>query len=214
MFGTPTDSHVQTTDMLRSESISTAMSMLYRSYCYARQAKRDIWDFSIELADFRAANLFSFDLRWLIAQGFVAHAQDASRIGEPIRRFVPVKNLSIPERSCFVLTKKGIGLVSAIKSKQCSTNASSSANYQPLPSAQAYNNGSECTTSSLAPIWDPVVRELRLNSLLVKSYRRPAPNQERILNAFQEDDWPARIDDPLPPASELDCQRRLSATIN
>ena len=38
-------------------------------------------------------------------------------------------------------------------------------------------------------------------------------NQEAILAAFQEDGWPARIDDPLPPVAETDPKRRLSDTI-
>src|SRR5947207_475841 len=34
--------------------------------------------------------------------------------------------------------------------------------------------------------------------LLVKHFRRPAPNQYLILDVFQEENWPERIDDPLP----------------
>ena len=38
-------------------------------------------------------------------------------------------------------------------------------------------------------------------------------NQEAILTAFQEEGWPARIDDPLPPHPEQDPKRRLNDTI-
>ncbi len=33
------------------------------------------------------------------------------------------------------------------------------------------------------------------------------------MSAFQEDGWPARIDDPLPPTPETDPKRRLSDAI-
>jgi hypothetical protein len=34
-----------------------------------------------------------------------------------------------------------------------------------------------------------------------------------VLNAFEEEGWPARIDDPLPPHSDQDPKRRLNDTI-
>jgi hypothetical protein len=50
-----------------------------------------------------------------------------------------------------------------------------------------------------APIWDAARRRLSLAGRVVKQFRQPAVSQERILDAFQEDGWPPRIDDPLPP---------------
>jgi hypothetical protein len=41
----------------------------------------------------------------------------------------------------------------------------------------------------------------------------PSPNQEVVLHAFQEEDWPRRIDDPIPPSPEQDRKRRLNETI-
>lgn len=38
-------------------------------------------------------------------------------------------------------------------------------------------------------------------------------NQEMLLAAFQEEDRPCRIDDPLPPQPDQDARRRLSDTI-
>lgn len=63
------------------------------------------------------------------------------------------------------------------------------------------------------PEWDPNHRELRFRGQVVKRYRVPAPNQELILSAFQEDGWPEFIDDPLPPAPNQDPKLRLQATI-
>ena len=65
----------------------------------------------------------------------------------------------------------------------------------------------------LTPTWDPLRRQLRLGRDVVKHYKLPSPNQERILCAFEEDEWPARVDDPLPPTPTKDPKIRLHNTI-
>ena len=52
-----------------------------------------------------------------------------------------------------------------------------------------------------------------LGVALVKQFKWTAENQEAILCVFEEEGWPARIDDPLPPQAEQDSKRRLSDTI-
>jgi hypothetical protein len=47
----------------------------------------------------------------------------------------------------------------------------------------------------------------------VKRFKWQAANQERILTVFEEEGWPARIDDPLAPSPAIDTKRRLSDTI-
>jgi hypothetical protein len=41
----------------------------------------------------------------------------------------------------------------------------------------------------------------------------PSPNQEAILDAFQEEGWPMWIDDPLSPLPDQPPKRRLHDTI-
>jgi hypothetical protein len=53
-----------------------------------------------------------------------------------------------------------------------------------------------------------------LGYVVVKQYKVPAANQERVLAAFEEEGWPVHVDDPLPPSGELDPKRRLHDTIN
>src|SRR5205823_8333838 len=69
---------------------------------------------------------------------------------------------------------------------------------------------------SMAPLprWDSECRELWLGDVLVKQFRVPAPNQESILNAFQEEGWPRRIDDPLTPQHNQDPKCRLHDAID
>ena len=68
------------------------------------------------------------------------------------------------------------------------------------------------TSSPLTPHYDNQRHQLRLNGHLVKEFKAPAINQELVLAAFQEEGWPPRIDDPLPPAPEQDPKRRLHDT--
>jgi hypothetical protein len=63
------------------------------------------------------------------------------------------------------------------------------------------------------PLWNPQLRELSVDDILVKRFLVPAENQELVLMAFQEEAWPPRIDDPLPPAAEIEPKRRLHSTI-
>ena len=63
------------------------------------------------------------------------------------------------------------------------------------------------------PSWDARHRVLSVDTQIVKRFLRPAPNQEIIFSAFEEEGWPSRIDDPLPPAEEIVAKTRLHDTI-
>ncbi|WP_082838914.1 hypothetical protein [Gemmata sp. SH-PL17] len=47
------------------------------------------------------------------------------------------------------------------------------------------------------PHWDESTRQLNWRGRVVKRFRTPANNQERILAVFEEEKWTLRIDDPL-----------------
>lgn len=63
------------------------------------------------------------------------------------------------------------------------------------------------------PHWNGECQELCLGELIIKRFKVPAPNQERILAVFEEEKWPRRVDDPLPPCPDLNAKRRLHDTI-
>jgi len=63
------------------------------------------------------------------------------------------------------------------------------------------------------PAWDARSRELRVGEFLVKEFRVPAENQGLVLSAFEEEDWPTYIDDPLPMKSEIAPKQRLHNAI-
>lgn len=63
------------------------------------------------------------------------------------------------------------------------------------------------------PTWNRTLRTLQIAGEVVKQFTWPAANQELILTAFQEEDWPASIDDPLPLSPQVCPKRRLHDTI-
>ena len=86
----------------------------------------------------------------------------------------------------------------------------------------ARTNPADPTTLSLCgdandalctPRWDPKNRILSFGGRIVKRFGRLSPNQEAILNAFEEEGWPHRIHDPLPPSGETVPKLRLRDAI-
>jgi hypothetical protein len=71
------------------------------------------------------------------------------------------------------------------------------------------------------PTWNPSLRELTFCGILVKRFRKSAPNQECLLSAFESQHWPDRIANPLPidtaiPAIDRlrDAVKRLNKTLH
>jgi hypothetical protein len=79
--------------------------------------------------------------------------------------------------------------------------------------ARGMGNAFVAGRSLPSPRWDPATRVLWVDEVIVKSYRVPSPNQETVLSVFQEEGWPSRIDDPLPPVPEGCAKDRLRDTI-
>jgi hypothetical protein len=48
---------------------------------------------------------------------------------------------------------------------------------------------------------------------MVKRFRQPAKNQESILAALQEENWPLHLDDPMTGGDKVDPVERLRDTI-
>src|SRR4051794_1008363 len=65
----------------------------------------------------------------------------------------------------------------------------------------------------VVPFWDRARRRLWLGDRLVKWFRQPAENQQRILDAFQELGWPPGIEDPLPGEHGIEPRQRLRQAI-
>jgi hypothetical protein len=165
--------------------------LLLEAYHCAAELDCDPWQFAVEIDVLRAGGLTNSELRWLLQSGYADHAQERDDFCHRTRRFRRIPNLSLPARTCVVLTPEGVGFVGA------------------SPGGE----GAGGDGAPGRPVWDRARRELRVGQVVVKRFKQPAGNQELVLQAFEEEGWPPRIDDPLPPVSNQDGKRRLQSTI-
>ena len=196
-----TKGNVAQAEPMRAE-MSSALSLLWQAHKYARELGRNLWDFAVEIRSLRAIGLTNSDFRWLLCHGYVEHADEITFNGQDGRTFRPVGNLTLTKRSCFVLTEVGV----SVAAKECKSGK---------PTNGIKNGDPENDNGRLQdiPRWDRDRHELRFGDAVIKQFKLPAVNQEAILAAFQEESWPPRIDDPLPPQNEKDPKRRLHDTI-
>ncbi len=190
-----------------SHNGQAALILLWESRRYARELQRSRWDFAVEIGELRHVGMATSDLRWLICKDLVEHAMEVDPGEGEKRRFQPCNgSLRFDRTTCFVLTDPGITFARDILSAQPAS---------PDPgNGQSNGRQHNGTVAKLKPTWDSDLQELRLSVHVIKQFKVPAVNQERILAAFQEEDWPVRIDDPLPPNHEQNSKRRLHDTIN
>jgi hypothetical protein len=183
-----------------------ALALLLEASEYAEQTSGDCWEFAVEIQHLRELGLSHNDLRWLVRVQFVEHASEVTIPGDNSREFRATGDLTFTERTCFVLTSNGV--VAARGSCQVSSDGG-----KPRPSAVHASDGSDTAASPPVPTWDAEKRVLCIDGQIVKRFKWHAMNQETVLAAFEEEGWPVRIDDPLPPQPEQDSKRRLSDTI-
>lgn len=209
------------------DRVYRALATLVESYDYARDLGCDPWDFAVELPSLRRLGVTNGDCRWLAGKRYLEHAVELTMPGEPVRTFRQGGALLFGKRTCFVLTESGERFArklsrepAAARSGATATAASLSDGAAlligPAPAgggAPAGANG-DLLEQSLKPVWDRDRQQLRVGKKIVKEFKVPAANQEVILAAFQEEHWPPRVDDPLPPHPDQDPKRRLHDTIN
>lgn len=179
-----------------------ALRLLSEAWLAACSEGRDVWQFAVEISQLRAVGLNFTDLRLLLCWDYLQHAQERTTARTSQRVFQPLKALALPRRTCFVLTAKGREAVLEF----CTDSALEE---------DASTAGPTATLHSIlaAPRWDGKVSQLWWGKHLVKEFRRPAVNQELVLAALEEEGWPPRIDDPLPPTDYIDPKVRLHDTI-
>ncbi|MBX3439127.1 MAG: hypothetical protein KF861_16680 [Planctomycetaceae bacterium] len=178
---------------------TTGLGLLHRAYHYALDLVRDPWDFAVEIGELQAVGMTNGEFRWLLCKGFLEHAREIPTDDIERRQFSATESLSFYNDSCFQLTEMGLHLAS-----QLLDNA--------LEKSEGGTFGAG-VGQDLKPRWDGERHQFFVRDQLVKEFKVPSPNQETILAAFQEENWPARIDDPLAPTSPADSKRRLHDTI-
>lgn len=183
------------------------LALLLEAFDLTRDAGCHPWDLAVELSVLLAAGCSINLLRWLMSKGFLEHAIEFAPLDHD-RRFIRKVNwLKFGETSCFILSPAGAGYARATQPE--------STERESLRSDAGQNGKSQSDTESpLKPHWDVAMRQLTLGKILVKKFRHPAANQELVLEAFEEDGWRERIDDPLPPSGDCNVKCRLHETIN
>ncbi len=85
----------------------------------------------------------------------------------------------------------------------------------PGPSAKFSSNDAAPETIAMPiPMWRTSPRpQLWWNGWLIKQFKRRAPSQRTILDTFEEDGWPPRIDDPLDRPVDSDPYERLHEAV-
>jgi hypothetical protein len=195
---------VMTPDALIDPRIIRVMGLLLQAHSYAGDLQQSTWAFATEIS-IVLAEVTANDLRWLVHKGYLEHATEVTKPCHSERTFRADANFKFNKETCFVLTEQGVGIARRLR-EQMELRVERKA---PEPSRHLNGN-----VGAGLPSWDRDLQELRLNGSIVKQFKLPAPNQETVLAAFQEDGWPPRVDDPLPPHVNQDPKRRLHDTIN
>jgi hypothetical protein len=182
-----------------------ALILLLRAYDYALEFGCPAWDFAVEIQDLLDTGLTNTDLRWLVCQRHLHHAAESAAPGEDHHRVFGVPGgLTFTQSTCFILTASGAAAARRAGTLQASLGRDPGGH--PAP-----GNGDDCAGG--VPHWDSERKELRWWGQLVKRFTQPAPNQEAVLAAFEEEGWPPRIDNPLHPRLDGDLVQRLHDTI-
>jgi hypothetical protein len=212
-------------------AVQAALQLLGEAHGCAVELNKDPWQFGLEWTALEAAGLTHSQVRWLLCQGYVHTAVETTSVRAKQRTFRAVASLTLTGTSCFNLTANGIDLIRALGgpplSQALQTNSSHPSNGQGLPAVTFLGAGTAQpppspylpsrnlgeTHSALKPRWLADQLELRLGDCLVKKFRRPADSQTTILAVFEEEAWPYRIDNPLPPTRHGNDMDRLQEAL-
>ena len=166
------------------EKAQEALAGLWKAFACARDLKIDPWEFSLQLLHLVDLGVDKSDLRWLVLNGYVTFRDQGGRIQ-------PGSNVVASGDPRFMITEAGVLVVGAMG--------------QGMPEI--------VPLCSQLPHWDSDRRTLYLGQQIVKRFKRPSPNQDLILLAFEEEGWPRHIYDPLPAKDEVVAKQRLHDTI-
>ncbi|HLJ11470.1 MAG TPA: hypothetical protein VKU82_09785, partial [Planctomycetaceae bacterium] len=186
---------------------SAGLALLLDAYDSALDVNGERWDFAVEISLLLRAGISGNALRWLICKGFAEHGVELlPRDGNAARRIRPVKWLKFEQKSRVVLSKAGAEFVRPLCRKSAADTCAS------LESA-GISDRSPGTATSLVPVWDADRRILALRGEIILRLSRRAKNLVLIVQAFQDDHWPPRIDDPLPGVIGREAKSRLRGAI-
>ncbi len=144
----------------------------------------------------------------------IGHWLQVKSRGEPHLFYELTSEVIFGEHSCFCLTETGVQIAESNSPAVADNDGNGAAQFfAPQMAGWSTAPAASNPVPVLQPFWDGQRHELRFGDTLVKKFKWRASNQEKVLAAFEEEGWPARIDDPLPPHPDIDSKRRLGDTI-
>ena len=188
--------------------LQAGLRLLKQAHEYAEDLKRDLWDFAVEMRRLREVGLSDNDLRWMIWKGYVEHAGEITKPGDPSRGFRQDEGLNFNKKTCFVLTRAGVQLAGTASVGSNGLVSKNGLSNDPSPDSRVKD-----LQDPQRPRWDRDRHQLSLGRRLIKEFKLNSPNQEAVLMAFEEEGWPPRIDDPLVPHPDTEPKERLRNTI-
>jgi hypothetical protein len=187
--------------------LCAGLTLLKKAREYALDLGTTVWDFAVDIRTLQNSGLDNNDLRWLAGKLYIEWARETVKPTDKCRKFRQDDLLDFNRQTCFVLTALGTDLCECLLSSPYGANGSNG------HVVDKNRRGALPSDGATRPNWDSDRHELRLGDYLVKQYKLKSPNQESILAAFEEEDWPPRVDDPLVPHPESEPKERLRNTI-
>jgi hypothetical protein len=185
-------------------AVAEPLRLLFLSGVFAVRFGRSAWDFAVPIDLLRSTTASDRELRWLVNERLADFCNDIPS-DDGRRKSTPFVNRTrFGEHACFVITKTGMKLAGELWGRF--DNGQDPAQNSPM--ARGIQPG-----SLWLPRWDSEQRSLFVATTLLKQYRQPSPDQERILCVFEEEGWPYRIDDPLSLTPGRNPKRHLHQTI-
>ncbi len=179
-----------------------ALQELLKALRLAHDVERRAWDFAVGIGSLRRLGLTESDLRWLVHKRYVEHARETTEEEQERRVFKHTHALRFKKRTCFVLTEAGVAYTDFLL------------NQQGRISTPVIPIGATKVDERPTPYWNRARHEVYVGEILVKRFKWPAQNQETVLDALEEENWPDMgIYDPLSPHAEKDPKQRLRDTI-
>ncbi len=172
---------------------------------YAHDLRTSRWEFAVEWDAMRRFGVTPSDLRWLAGRGLIESRLEVTQLSSPQRSFQPCQPMMLSKRTCFVLTDAGEELLAGVR---------------PLGGVRLGAEWPECDSPSdtsadaMLPQWDHDRLELRVGSTVLRQFKLPSADEERVLAAFEELGWPHRIGCPLSAGGEYQRLVECVAALN
>lgn len=178
-----------------------AVSTLLEGAQYAEDLGAAVEEFAVEWNVLRDSAISPNEVRWLHHKRLIRHLVEVFPAENDRRRFEIPTDMTFRDHSCFTLTEQGIAVAQVAVAEQVGPETHQDSLMGP-------------SGFVMLPFWDPLRRELRWGTTLVKRVKGTSTNQELILTAFQEHGWPTEIGNPLPTAADVNLRRRLFNSIS